>query len=613
MTDPRRRADRARPKAGRPITCCSPRSSAARSTASPTTRAAPGTTSRRQGRRTGRSRGATPTAATRSSTIDVRDRRAARAARRASRDELIAKAERDCFVGASLTVEAELRRGSCRDGDATTIEAVRARFSRARNVPLAFFDGPGGTQVPDSVIEAIAGYLRAANANLGGPFVTSRRHRRRSSSAARAAAAELPRRDADEVRLRREHDDAQLRALAHRGARLAGGRRDRRARSSTTTATSSPWLELAHDRGLTVHFADVDDECRLDLDHLRSLLSERTRVVAFPWASNAVGTVTPVAEIAELAHEAGALAWVDAVHYAPHGPIDVQAAGADVLLCSPYKFYGPHLGLAFGRRELLESWRPYKVRPGARAARRPPLRDRHARARAARGLRRRGRVPARRRLGVHPRARARARRSASSTGCRTAGRCTAPPTMDGRVPTFAITHDRRRRRRTRATRLGERGFAVWHGNYYAVEVMKRLGLHGRRVRVGIVHYNTEDEVDRLLAALGESPARAACRTRLLGHAAREEARRQAGRRGARLLHDAPRGARARFAALKATLAPPDGLWIAWPKKASKLETDLDFDAVQRGRARRRARRQQDRCAIDDDWQALRFVYRLADR
>src|SRR5205807_6769326 len=125
----------------------------------------------------------------------------------------------------------------------------------------------------------------------------------------------------------------------------------------------SPWLELAHDKGLVVRFADVDRECRLDLDQLRSLLTERTRVVAFPWASNAVGTVTPVAEIAALAHEAGALAWVDAVHYGPHGAIDVQAVDADVLVCSPYKFYGPHLGLAFGRRELLERWRPYKVRP----------------------------------------------------------------------------------------------------------------------------------------------------------------------------------------------------------------------------------------------------------
>ncbi len=128
-------------------------------------------------------------------------------------------------------------------------------------------------------------------------------------------------------------------------------------------ANISPWLELAEDRGIVVHLCELDAECRLDLDHLRSLLTDRTRVVAFPWASNAVGTVTPVDEIAALAHEAGALAWVDAVHYAPHGPIDLTKTDVDVLLCSPYKFFGPHLGVAVARRELLERWRPYKVRP----------------------------------------------------------------------------------------------------------------------------------------------------------------------------------------------------------------------------------------------------------
>src|SRR5881275_1928803 len=128
-------------------------------------------------------------------------------------------------------------------------------------------------------------------------------------------------------------------------------------------ANVAPWLQLAEDKGLTVKLVELDDECRLDLDHLKSLLGERTRVVAFPWASNAVGTVTPVAEITALAHDAGALAWVDAVHFAPHGPIDVAAAGADVLLCSPYKFYGPHLGLAFVRGGLAAGWRTYKVRP----------------------------------------------------------------------------------------------------------------------------------------------------------------------------------------------------------------------------------------------------------
>src|SRR5207247_4190837 len=125
----------------------------------------------------------------------------------------------------------------------------------------------------------------------------------------------------------------------------------------------APWLELARDFGVAVRFAEIRDDTTLDLEHLESLLSERTRVVAFPWASNAVGTLVDVARVAELAHSVGALAWVDAVHYAPHGPIDVAATGVDVLVCSPYKFFGPHLGVAFARAELLERWRPYKVRP----------------------------------------------------------------------------------------------------------------------------------------------------------------------------------------------------------------------------------------------------------
>ena len=261
----------------------------------------------------------------------------------------------------------------------------------------------------------------------------------------------------------------------------------------------SPWLELAHDRKLTVQFCDVDDECRLDLGHLRSLLSERTRVVAFPWASNAVGTVTPVAEIADLAHGAGALAWVDAVHYGPHGPIDVRAAGADVLLCSPYKFYGPHLGLAYVRRELAESWRPYKVRPAPDE----PVAGRFETGTLAHELLA-GFVAAveylddvgwdfvlehEHGLGLR-----------FLDGLSDRWLLHGPPAIEGRVPTFAVTHDTLSPRQA-AVRLAERGFAVWDGNYYAVEIMKRLGLPDGAVRIGIVHYNTTDEVDRLLAEL----------------------------------------------------------------------------------------------------------------
>jgi len=380
----------------------------------------------------------------------------------------------------------------------TSIDAVRARFTALQR-PLAFFDGPGGTQVPDSVIDAIAGYLRAANANLGGPFETSHLSDELVTNA-HAAAAGFLNATVDEVAF-----GANMTTMNFALSRAAG--RSWRAGDEIVCTkldhdgNISPWLELAHDKGLVVSLCEVDDECRLDLDHLRSLLTERTRVVAFPWASNAVGTVTPVSEVTALAHEAGALAWVDAVHYAPHGPIDVQAAGADVLLCSPYKFYGPHLGLAFGRRELLESWRPYKVRPSDDF----PVGHRYETGTLAHELLA-GFVAAvdyLRDVGwdfVAEHERELGRQFLD--GLPAAYRLHGIPSSDGRVPTFAITHESRTPQEV-ATRLGERGFAVWHGNYYAVEVMDRLGLEDGAVRIGIVHTNTADEVERLLAALEE--------------------------------------------------------------------------------------------------------------
>jgi selenocysteine lyase/cysteine desulfurase len=224
-------------------------------------------------------------------------------------------------------------------------------------------------------------------------------------------------------------------------------------------------------------------------------------VVAFPWASNAVGTVTPVAEVAALAHEAGALAWVDAVHFGPHGPIDVSAVGADVLLCSPYKFYGPHLGLAFGRRELLRSWRPYKVRPADTV----PVGHSFTTGTLAHELLA-GFVAAveyLRDVGwdfVLEHERALGQRFLD--GLPGTWTLHGIPTMEGRVPTFAITHESLSP--AAASRfLGDRGFAVWHGNYYAVEIMQRLGLPDGAVRVGIVHYNTTHEVDGILTALAE--------------------------------------------------------------------------------------------------------------
>ena len=242
------------------------------------------------------------------------------------------------------------------------VAAVRARFS-ALSGSTAFFDGPGGTQVPDEVIEAVAGYFREANANAGGFFATSRRTDAVVEEA-RATAARFVGGEPEEIVFGANMTTLNFMLTRTLGRELEAGDEILVTRLDHD-ANVAPWLELARDLRLKVDFVGIDDEGRLDLADLERRLSARTRVVAFPWASNALGTLTDVERIAALAHEAGALAWVDAVHYAPHGPIDVGAAGVDVLLCSPYKFYGPHLGLAWARGELLARWRPYKVRPAA--------------------------------------------------------------------------------------------------------------------------------------------------------------------------------------------------------------------------------------------------------
>jgi cysteine desulfurase family protein (TIGR01976 family) len=374
--------------------------------------------------------------------------------------------------------------------------AVRARFSALRR-EVAFFDAPGGTQVPDEVIEAIAGYLRESNANLGGAFEASRRSDLLVGEARRTAGRFLGC-DAEEVVFGANMTTLNF-ALSRAAARELEAGDEIVVTRLDHDGNIAPWLELAADLELHVRFAEIRDDTSLDLDHLASLLSERTRIVAFPWASNAVGTLVDVPRVAELAHEAGALAWVDAVHYAPHGPIDVSAAGADVLLCSPYKFFGPHLGLAFARAELLERWRPYKVRPaperphGARFETGTLAHELLAGFVAAvdyvESVGFEAIVPYERALG--------ARFLAGLPGsCRLYGL----PAMDGRVPTFCLTL-RGVSPAEAAERLAERGLAVWHGDYYAVEVMTRLGLKGGAVRIGLVHYNTEDEVDRLVGEL----------------------------------------------------------------------------------------------------------------
>ncbi|MGH3014521.1 MAG: cysteine desulfurase-like protein [Gaiellaceae bacterium] len=378
------------------------------------------------------------------------------------------------------------------------VATVRARFS-ALDRRTAFLDAPGGTQTPDEVIEAMAAYLRESNANLGGPFETSLRSDALVVSAHHTAARLLGC-SADEVGFGQNMTTLNFMLTRTVGRELAAGDEIVVTRLDHD-GNVSPWLELARDRDLVVRFADLREDATLDLADLERQLSGRTRVVAFPWASNAVGTITDAHRIAELAHEAGALAWADAVHYAPHGPIDVRTAGVDVLLCSPYKFCGPHLGLFYGRREVLERWRPYKVRPapdeplGARFETGTLPHEALAGFVVAVGylesLGWEAIVAHERELGERLLA-----------GLPEDVRLHGLSTMEGRTPTFAVTLPKLTPHAA-AERLAARDIAVWWGDYYAIEVMRRLGLRDGALRIGLVHYNTADEVDRVLDALTE--------------------------------------------------------------------------------------------------------------
>jgi cysteine desulfurase family protein (TIGR01976 family) len=380
------------------------------------------------------------------------------------------------------------------------VERTRAGYTALQR-PLAFLDAPGGTQCPDVVIDAIADYLRTDNANVGAPYETSQATDALVEGTHARAAAFLGC-DAGEVAF-----GPSMTALNYHLTRTLARELEPGDEILVTRldhdANVAPWLALQDDLGVIVRFVGVHDDLSLDLDDLARQLTGRTRVVAFPVAANSVGTATDVHAITELAHEVDALAWADAVHFAPHGPIDVTAWDVDVLLCSPYKFFGPHMGIAFGREELLRSWRPYKVRPAADE----PVGRRFELGTLQHELLA-GLVacldyleelgwPA---ILAHER----------TLGERFLERLPGPvdlygsPTMAGRVPTFCFNVPGHSPEAV-ARHLAGREVAVWWGNYYALEIMRRLGLDpdAGAVRAGLVHYNTADEVDRLLAGIEE--------------------------------------------------------------------------------------------------------------
>jgi cysteine desulfurase family protein (TIGR01976 family) len=402
------------------------------------------------------------------------------------------------------------------------VEAIRAQFPALRQLhdgqPMAFFDGPGGTQVPETVIEAVARYYRESNANHGGAFATSARSDAIDASG-HAAIADLLGVAPDEIVLGANmttltfHLSRSIAATLQPGDEVVVTGLDHQ-------ANVDPWLAVAADRGLVIRIWEPHlDDCTLRLEDLDALLTERTRLVAVGWASNAVGTVNPVAEIARRAHAAGAWVYVDAVHAAPHLPLDARAVEADFVACSVYKFFGPHLGAVYGRREILDRLPAYKVRPaehrfetgtgnfegaaGALAAIEylADVGRRFGGADAAAGRRERlvaGMTAIRayelelyagleERVEAIPGVRLHGLRGDANLERRTP---TAAITIAGLAPRAAATH------------LGERGIAVWDGDFYATGLIERLGLAPAGVvRIGLTHYNTRAEVDRLVDEL----------------------------------------------------------------------------------------------------------------
>lgn len=366
-----------------------------------------------------------------------------------------------------------------------------------------YFDNPAGTQVPQQVIDAISGYFLEMNANQGGMFETSQSTDAMVYAARENVARFLNAPNPNEVVFGANMTTlnfALSRAIAqtlHPGDEIVLTRMDH-------DANVSPWLRIADDRGLTVRWVDIiEPECTLDLNTLEAALTEKTKLVATVHASNAVGTINPVAQIAQMAHAAGALYVVDAVQSAPHLRIDVQAIGCDFLLCSAYKFFGPHVGVLWGKYDLLASLPVYKVRPSKDV---PPYRwetgtpafELIAGVGAAvdylMGVGIDAMVEYERELVLHL-----IEILQRKPGTHIAG-ITDPARYAERVPTVVFSLEGYTPTEV-AAHLAAHGIYVWDGNYYAVEIMNRLNKPDGMVRVGLAHYNTHEELERFEAAL----------------------------------------------------------------------------------------------------------------
>lgn len=403
---------------------------------------------------------------------------------------------------------------------------VRAQFpalaQRVGGQPAVFLDGPGGTQVPQRVIDAIADYLAHNNANTGGAYLTSR-NTDRMIGEARAAMGDFLNCDADEIVF-----GPNMTTLTYAISRALG--RDLGPGDEIVLtlldhdANFSPWKAL-EEKGVTIRAVKFNEaDCTLDMGDLAAKIGERTKIVAVGYASNAVGTINNVAEVVRLARQAGALSYIDAVHYAPHGAIDVRALDCDFLVCSTYKFFGPHMGVLYGKREHLKQLRPYKLRPntdnipncwewgtlnheciagikacvdywealGRRAN--PEVATRRAAILAAHEA-------------THQHERKMTERMIAGLGAIPGLKLygiSDPQRSENRCATFVVRIEGHTPLEL-ATKLGERGFFTWDGNYYALNLTEQLDVErlGGFLRIGLVHYNTMEEVERLLAALRE--------------------------------------------------------------------------------------------------------------